>query len=96
MANCVRCNSVLGTYEFNHSADGVICDTCVGNGPGEISSSEIIGSAGDEGMNRNVVVGIMMVVGALIWFIAGLMAETIFIYPPILLILGIVRIVRSN
>ncbi len=96
MANCVRCDSVLGTYEFNHSAEGVICDNCVGDGSSEINSSEIVGSAGDEGMNRNVMIGIMMIVGALIWFFAGLVAGTIFFYPPILLVLGIVRIARSK
>jgi hypothetical protein len=43
----------------------------------------------------SVGVGALMVIGAVVWFIAGLAANIIFFYPPILLILGIVAIVKG-
>lgn len=30
MSTCAQCDSVLGIYEFNHSKDGVVCDSCAG------------------------------------------------------------------
>ncbi len=45
--------------------------------------------------NGKVVIGIFMIVGALLWFFAGLSAGIIFYYPFILVILGIINIVRG-
>ena len=36
-----------------------------------------------------------MIVGALVWFFLGLAAGRIFIYPPIMCVLGIGAIVRG-
>lgn len=40
-------------------------------------------------------VGILMMFGAVVWFVGGLFFDYIFFYPPILFILGIVAVVRG-
>lgn len=42
-----------------------------------------------------ILIGILMMVGALVWFFVALAAGTIFFYPPILFIIGIVSVVRG-
>lgn len=42
-----------------------------------------------------VAVGILMIVIALAWFFAGLAADRIYFYPPVLLLLGIGSIIRG-
>jgi hypothetical protein len=39
--------------------------------------------------------GVLMMVGATVWCIAGLAFDRIFIYPPILFVIGIVAVVRG-
>lgn len=39
--------------------------------------------------------GILMMVGAAVWFVVGLMGDRIFIYPPILFVLGIVSFFKG-
>ena len=36
-----------------------------------------------------------MMVGAVVWFVAGLAANRIFFYPPVLFILGIVAVFKG-
>ncbi len=40
-------------------------------------------------MNAGVIGGLLMIVIAIAWFVAGLMGGIIFFYPPILLIIGV-------
>ncbi|MEO1994471.1 MAG: hypothetical protein ABGZ17_04270 [Planctomycetaceae bacterium] len=47
------------------------------------------------GTNAGVLGGILMIVVAVVWFVGGLAAGIIFKYPPILLIIGIVAIIRG-
>lgn len=42
-----------------------------------------------------MLVGIAMMVGAVIWFVVGYMNGTIFIYPPILFIIGLVSMIKG-
>src|SRR5262249_53690769 len=46
-------------------------------------------------VHPEILAGIGMMVGALVWFFAGLAANRIFIYPPILFCLGIAAIIRG-
>lgn len=39
--------------------------------------------------------GVLSMVGAVVWFVLGLMADRIFIYPPILFILGLIAVVNG-
>ena len=39
--------------------------------------------------------GILMMIGAIVWFVAGLFADIIFFYPPILFVLGIIATFRG-
>ena len=39
--------------------------------------------------------GVGMMVGAVVWFVVGWMAGRIFIYPPILFVLGIVALAKG-
>lgn len=40
-------------------------------------------------------IGILMMVGAVVWFVGGLAADRIFFYPPILLIFGFIAFIRG-
>lgn len=42
-----------------------------------------------------VLAGIGMMVGAVVWFVVGYLAGYIFFYPPILLIIGLVTMVKG-
>ncbi len=44
---------------------------------------------------RGIGIGLFMIVGSIVWFVLGLLANRIFFYPPILLILGIIKFVTS-
>ncbi|MFO0968178.1 MAG: hypothetical protein U0793_21695 [Gemmataceae bacterium] len=46
-------------------------------------------------VHPEILAGVGMMVGALVWFFAGLAADRIFIYPPILFCLGIGAIIRG-
>lgn len=39
--------------------------------------------------------GILMMIGAIVWFVGGLMADIIFFYPPILFVLGLVSMITG-
>jgi F0F1-type ATP synthase assembly protein I len=39
--------------------------------------------------------GILMMVGAAVWFVVGLMGDTIFFYPPVLFVLGIISFFKG-
>ncbi len=39
--------------------------------------------------------GILMILGAIVWFVVGLMNNYIFFYPPVLLVLGMITLVKG-
>jgi hypothetical protein len=39
--------------------------------------------------------GILMMVGAAVWFVVGLMGDRIFFYPPVLFVLGIISFFKG-
>ena len=47
-----------------------------------------------EGMG-SIVSGVLMMVGAVVWLVAGLFAGYIFFYPPILFIIGLVAVIKG-
>jgi hypothetical protein len=47
-------------------------------------------------VNAGVAGGILMIVIAVVWFIGGLAAGYIFFYPPILLVVGLIAIVKGG
>ncbi|MFZ5554760.1 MAG: hypothetical protein ACOZCO_16720 [Bacteroidota bacterium] len=47
------------------------------------------------GTNAGIIGGIIMMVGAVVWFIVGYYAGYIFFYPPILFIIGVIAVVRG-
>ena len=48
-----------------------------------------------EGSSGSIIMGILMMVGALVWFFGGLAAGIIFFYRPILLIIGLVTMCKG-
>jgi len=46
-------------------------------------------------INGGVLGGVLMIFIAVVWFVLGMMADRIFFYPPILLIVGLVAIVKG-
>jgi hypothetical protein len=46
-------------------------------------------------LNGGVAGGMLAMAGAVVWFVLGLMADRIFIYPPILFVLGLVAVFRG-
>lgn len=53
------------------------------------------GGGGGIAINPEIVSGLLMMVGAVVWFILGLSKGIIFFYPPVLFALGIAAIVRG-
>jgi hypothetical protein len=45
--------------------------------------------------NSGVLGGVLMIILAIVWFVGGLFADRIFFYPPILLIIGIVAVIKG-
>ncbi|MEJ7593771.1 MAG: hypothetical protein WKF77_19710 [Planctomycetaceae bacterium] len=45
--------------------------------------------------NGSMITGILMMVGAVIWFVGGLAADIIFFYPPVLFVLGFIALVKG-
>lgn len=46
-------------------------------------------------VNGSIAIGLLMMLGAVIWFFGGLAAGYIFFYPPILFVLGIIAVVKG-
>jgi hypothetical protein len=46
-------------------------------------------------LNAGVIGGVLMILIAVVWFIAGLAGGIIFFYPPILLVIGIISIAKG-
>lgn len=61
---------------------------------GDVASSGGGGGGRSGGMGQ-VGVGILMMLGAVVWFVVGLFNGIIFFYPPILLILGLVSMIKG-
>ncbi len=47
------------------------------------------------GSQAPIAIGCLMMVGAVVWFVVGLMADWVFFYPPILFILGMISVGRG-
>jgi hypothetical protein len=47
------------------------------------------------GIKKGVIGGIIMIVIALVWFFAGLAADRIFFYPPILFVIGLYALIKG-
>src|SRR5262249_49083762 len=46
--------------------------------------------------NKGVLAGILMIAGAVVWFVLGLvLLDVIFFYPPILFIIGLIALIRG-
>ena len=48
-----------------------------------------------ESTNGGVLGGVLMMLIAVVWFVAGLAADRIFFYPPILLVIGFVAVCKG-
>jgi hypothetical protein len=46
-------------------------------------------------VNSGVIGGLLMMVIAVVWFVLGLMANRIFFYPPILLVIGLISMIKG-
>ncbi|MGH7224468.1 MAG: hypothetical protein ACRELF_14675 [Gemmataceae bacterium] len=47
-------------------------------------------------VNAGVIGGVLMILIAVVWFIAGLAGGIIFFYPPVLFVVGIIAIVKGG
>ena len=45
--------------------------------------------------NGSIITGILMMVGAVVWFVAGLAGDIIFFYPPFMFVFGFVALVKG-
>jgi hypothetical protein len=61
------------------------------------SQAESSGGFGMEkkGIKKGVVGGVIMILIAVVWFFAGLAADRIFFYPPILFFIGLYAVVKG-
>lgn len=46
-------------------------------------------------MNGSVIGGALAMLGAVVWFVLGLVGNRIFFYPPILFIIGLIGVIRG-
>ncbi len=46
-------------------------------------------------VSPTIITGALMMLGAVVWFGLGLLANTIFIYPPIMFVLGFISLVKG-
>ncbi|MGV3484665.1 MAG: hypothetical protein ACO1RT_09635 [Planctomycetaceae bacterium] len=60
--------------------------------PKATSGSAKTRSAGGKG---TLVTGILMMVGAVVWFVVGYAGGVIFFYPPVLFVLGLIAVVKA-
>lgn len=60
----------------------------------EASTADQVPS-GSSGGSGGVITGILMMVGAVVWFVGGLAAGIIFYYPPVLFVLGFIALVKG-
>jgi hypothetical protein len=49
----------------------------------------------DSTANGSIGFGLLAMVGAVVWFVVGLMNDTIFFYPPILFIIGLISFFKG-
>ena len=49
----------------------------------------------EEGDSGSVMGGILMMIGAVVWFVVGLSAGYIYFYPPILFIFGLISTIKG-
>lgn len=47
------------------------------------------------GIQAGVLGGLLMMGGATVWFVLGLMCDRIFFYPPILFVIGVIALIRG-
>lgn len=45
--------------------------------------------------NAGVVAGMLMMAGAVVWFVGGLMVDILFYYPPVLFVVGLVAFIKG-
>jgi DNA-directed RNA polymerase subunit RPC12/RpoP len=46
-------------------------------------------------VNREIVAGVLMMLGAVVWFGLGLLLGWVYFYPPVLFVLGIAAVIRG-
>jgi hypothetical protein len=95
---CVSCGAENPSY---HSEAGQLCGSCFQQKEalerdGRLQESTTGGASVTNNSSSGPLTGILMIVGAIIWFVVGLSLDRIFFYPPVLLILGIISIVKSS
>ena len=55
----------------------------------------VAGSEGSKATRGPVLIGILMMVGAFVWFFGGLAVGIIFYYPPVLFVLGLISFCKG-
>ncbi|MFO0937568.1 MAG: hypothetical protein U0798_13740 [Gemmataceae bacterium] len=46
-------------------------------------------------LNGGVLIGLLSMIGAIVWFVLGLMGNRIFFYPPILFVIGLISFIKG-
>jgi predicted Zn finger-like uncharacterized protein len=46
-------------------------------------------------ISPGIITGVLMMVGAVVWFVLGLLGNRFFIYPPIMFVLGLVAVIKG-
>ena len=71
-------------------------DASVGEALGEINQHQQYEQPQEvEGKSGSVITGVLMMVGAIIWFVVGWAGGVIFFYPPILFIFGLITFFKG-
>lgn len=104
VGRCTTCSSLIEGEDNFGTGDSYLCKPCFDKSDvvlegvsAEASShgTNFYASTPRSNMGAGALTAILMMVGAVIWFVVGYMAGYIYYYPPILFLIGLYRLFKS-
>ncbi len=103
---CATCSTLIDDQQNCGVLPHYICKPCFdlaseSSGEPSVIQPDYAGSGSFKSqsprnkMSGNVIAGIGMMVGAVIWFVVGYSLGYIYFYPPILFIFGLIRLFKG-
>jgi len=98
---CAGCHESVSPSESFFSAYGEVCGTC--HAKVEIAEMAMRARAEQENsgsfegglVNGGSIVGLLTMLAAVVWFVAGMAAGVVFFYPPILFMVGLFGFIKG-
>lgn len=105
VGRCTTCSSLIEGEDNFGTGDSYLCKPCFDKS--DVVLEGVSAEASSHGTNfyastprsnmgaGGALTAILMMVGAVIWFVVGYMAGYIYYYPPILFLIGLYRLFKS-